>query len=136
MALQDSPVREPPGPARRVRRAPSTDAYEPGRTRRVRDGDRRPDRSPEAGPPLRSSPAGVAPAGPPASAASREPPDAGLGLLFAFIIAVLVMVGAVVVAGIVDRMWILIPVMCVDFVATFAVMVSIAWLLRGDSESP
>jgi hypothetical protein len=77
-----------------------------------------------------------APAGPPAAAPFREPPDAGLGLLFAFIVAVLMMVGAVVVAGIVDRMWVLIPVMCVDFVATFGVMVSIAWLLRGDVESP
>src|SRR5690349_11308800 len=69
------------------------------------------------------------------SATSREPPEAGLGVLLVFVTAALVMVGAVVVAGVVDRMWVLVPVMCVDLVATFAVLASVAWLLGGDGDS-
>jgi hypothetical protein len=79
----------------------------------------------------------------PAAPARRASPtpgavrDPGVVLLLVFLGAVLVMVGAVTVAAIVSRWWILVPVMCVHFAATFAVLASIMWLLGdgNDDES-
>jgi len=60
----------------------------------------------------------------------------GVGaLLFVFVAATLVMVAAVIVVGIVDRLWVLAPVMLVDFATTFGVVAYIARLLADDGES-
>jgi hypothetical protein len=61
----------------------------------------------------------------------------GVGaLLFVFVAATLVMVAAVIVVGIVDRLWVLVPVMLVDFATTFGVVTYILRLLADDGESP
>lgn len=61
----------------------------------------------------------------------------GVGaLLFVFIAATLVMVAAVSVVGIVDRLWVLVPVMLVDFATTFGVVAYILRVLADDGESP
>jgi hypothetical protein len=61
----------------------------------------------------------------------------GVGaLLFVFVAATLVMVAAVIVVGIVDRLWVLAPVMLVDFATTFGVVTYILRLLADDGESP
>lgn len=52
-----------------------------------------------------------------------------------FVAAVLIMVGAIWLAGAVGRMWILIPVMALDLLVTLAVLVAVAWLV-GDDEGP
>jgi hypothetical protein len=78
-----------------------------------------------------------------APAAARHPPmrgrrSAGDGvgqLLSVFLAATLVMVTAVIVVGIVDRLWVLVPVMLVDFATTFGVVAFIARLLADDGES-
>ncbi len=75
--------------------------------------------------------------------AARHPPmrgrrSAGDGvgqLLSVFLAATLVMVTAVIVVGIVDRLWVLVPVMLVDFATTFGVVAYIARLLADDGES-
>jgi hypothetical protein len=60
----------------------------------------------------------------------------GVGaLLLVFVAATLVMVAAVIVVGIVDRLWVLVPVMLVDFATTFGVVAYIARLLADDGES-
>jgi hypothetical protein len=74
----------------------------------------------------------------------RDPPmrgrrSAGDGvgrLLSVFVAATLVMVTAVIVVGVVDRWWVLVPVMLVDFATTFAVVAYIARMLADDGESP
>ena len=61
----------------------------------------------------------------------------GVGaLLGVFLAATLVMVTAVIVVGSVDRLWILAPVMLVDFATTFGVVTYIMRLLADDGESP
>lgn len=61
----------------------------------------------------------------------------GVGaLLFVFVAATLVMVAAVSVVGIVDRLWVLVPVMLVDFATTFGVVAYILRVLADDGESP
>jgi hypothetical protein len=61
----------------------------------------------------------------------------GVGqLLSVFLAATLVMVVAVIVVGTVDRWWVLVPVMLVDFAVTFGVIAYIARLLVDDGESP
>jgi hypothetical protein len=61
----------------------------------------------------------------------------GVGqLLSVFLAATLVMVAAVIVVGIVGSWWVLVPVMLVDFAATFGVVVYIARLLADEGESP
>jgi hypothetical protein len=61
----------------------------------------------------------------------------GVGrLLSVFVAATLVMVTAVIVVGVVDRWWVLVPVMLVDFATTFAVVAYIARMLADDGESP
>jgi hypothetical protein len=44
------------------------------------------------------------------------------------------MVGAVTVAALVGRFWILVPVMCVHFAATFAVLASIMRLMGNGND--
>jgi hypothetical protein len=58
------------------------------------------------------------------------------GLMCVFVAATLVMVGAVIVVGIVDRGWVLVPVMLVDFAITFGVVAYIMRLLADDGEAP
>jgi hypothetical protein len=57
-------------------------------------------------------------------------------LLSVFLAATLVMVVAVIVVGTVDRWWVLVPVMLVDFAITFGVIAYIAHMLVDDGESP
>jgi anti-sigma-K factor RskA len=59
----------------------------------------------------------------------------GLGPLWVFLVASLAIVGAVVLAGAVDRWWILVPVMCVFFASTFGVLASIMRLLRDSGDT-
>jgi hypothetical protein len=62
--------------------------------------------------------------------------DRGLSLFAIFTAAMFVMVGLAVLTAIVGQWWLLVPVMIVDFVATTAVLASIASLLRdGDGRS-
>ena len=53
-------------------------------------------------------------------------------LFLVFFIAVVIMVVAVVLVGAVGQWWVLVPVMLVDFAATFAVIVAIVQLLGAD----
>ena len=74
-------------------------------------------------------------AAPPASARGPttppQPPaaDRGLGLLYWFVVATAVMVGAIVAAGAVGEMWILIPGMAVHLLMTFLVLSAILRLM-------
>jgi hypothetical protein len=52
-----------------------------------------------------------------------------------YLFASLAIVGAVVLAGAVDRWWILAPVMCVFFASTFGVLASIMRLLRDSGDT-
>jgi hypothetical protein len=56
--------------------------------------------------------------------------------MFVFVAATLVMVTAVIAVGIVDRWWVLVPVMLVDFATTFGVVAYIMLLLADDGEAP
>ena len=61
----------------------------------------------------------------------------GVGaLLGVFVAATLVMVAAVIVVGSVDRWWVVVPVMLVDFATTCGVVTYIMRLLADDGESP
>jgi hypothetical protein len=87
--------------------------------------------------PHRSGPAATPPRPATARRSAVEPlgPDRGLGLLYWFVIATAVMVGAFVVAGTVGRMWILVPGMAVHLLMTFLVLSAIVRLLaRGNDE--
>jgi hypothetical protein len=67
------------------------------------------------------------------AAAQRGPPpqaDHGLTLLIIFTASALLVVALVVVAGAVGQMWILAPIMIVDFAVTAAVLVTVAKLLE------
>ena len=61
--------------------------------------------------------------------------DRGIELLLAFVVAALVMVVAVAIVAVVGRWWVLVPVILVDFVATFAVIASIVHLLRDGGDA-
>ena len=65
----------------------------------------------------------------------RPPPlaDHGLTLLIVFTSSALLIVALVVVAGAVDQMWILAPIMLVDFAVTAAVLVTVAKLLQDSN---
>jgi hypothetical protein len=56
--------------------------------------------------------------------------DHGLTLLIIFTASALLIVALVVVAGAVGQMWVLAPVMVVDFAVTAAVLVTVAKLLE------
>jgi hypothetical protein len=87
-------------------------------------------RAPAAG---RSSPvsSGGDAAEPPEPQQQQRDVDSGLILLLTFTVAMLVMVGMATLAAVVDRMWILIPVMAVDLIVTVGVIASIAGLLNN-----
>jgi hypothetical protein len=57
-------------------------------------------------------------------------------LLCVFLAATLVMVAAVILVGIVDRWWVLLPVMLTDFATTFGVVTYSMDLLADDGEPP
>lgn len=70
------------------------------------------------------------------SVPERRPPplaDHGLTLLIIFTSSALLVVALVVLAGAVDQMWILAPIMLVDFAVTAAVLVTVAKLLQDSS---
>ncbi|HET8673108.1 MAG TPA: hypothetical protein VFL87_05710 [Thermoleophilaceae bacterium] len=56
----------------------------------------------------------------------------GLGPLWIFFVASMAIVGAVVLAGAVDRWWILLPVMLVFFASVTGVLLSIMHQLRNE----
>lgn len=62
--------------------------------------------------------------------------DRGVSLMVTFVTATLVMVVVVAVTGAVDRFWVLVPVMLVDFAVTFTVLASITRLLHDDGDPP
>jgi hypothetical protein len=62
--------------------------------------------------------------------------DRGIGALFAFIVAILVMVVAVIAVASVGAWWLLIPVTLVDLVTAFVVIGMIMRLLGDDGEPP
>lgn len=62
--------------------------------------------------------------------------DQGDSALVVFVAAILLVVAAVVVAGAVDRLWVLVPAMVVDFAVTFGVVLTINRLLGDDGEPP
>jgi hypothetical protein len=71
----------------------------------------------------------------PPSAVKPLSPDRGLGLLYWFVIATAVMVGAFIAAGAVGKMWILVPGMAVHLFMTFLVLTAIVRLMaRGNDE--
>ena len=97
--------------------------------------DARPRRtSVPAGPRPRPDDGATRPKSPPAL---ESPPlrDRGISLLTIFTAAALLIVALVCVVGSVDRWWILIPVMAVDFAVTGAVLAMMVRLLDDDSES-
>jgi len=65
----------------------------------------------------------------------RPPPpaDRGLALLIVFTASALLIVALVVVVGAVGEMWILAPIMIVDFAVTAAVLVTVAKLLQDSN---
>ena len=68
----------------------------------------------------------------PAGARRGPPPQAdhGLTLLIIFTASALLVVALVVLTGAVGQMWILAPIMIVDFAVTAAVLVTVAKLLK------
>jgi hypothetical protein len=89
-------------------------------------------------PPQRVDPRGAAPGAhvdpprPSGQIRERRPTtDRGIGLLLIFTAGVLVMVGLITLIAIIDRWWMLGPVMAFDFVVTAAVLAIIVRLL-GD----
>src|SRR5689334_16639372 len=87
----------------------------------------------------------AAPAGHPLRAARLAPPradpspapanrDRGMTLLYVFTGATAIMVGDVVLAAAVGQMWILVPVMAIHLLMTFAVFAVIMRLLADDGE--
>jgi fatty acid desaturase len=87
--------------------------------------------SPRAAAPLPNSPIAARPS----RAAERSSErDRGIELLLAFVVAALVMVAAVAILAVVGSWWALVPVMLVDFAATFAVIASIVHLLRDGGD--
>ena len=61
--------------------------------------------------------------------------DAGLEMLFLFMVAAFAVVGAVWLTASVDSWWILLPAMSIHLIATFAVLGTL-WHLAGDGEEP
>jgi hypothetical protein len=119
--------------ARRVRAAtplPAALVHRPGH-RRVEGGPNSVHAAPHAGD-------GAAPAAARQLPGHRPPvPRDSVGaLLFVFLAATLVMVAAVILVGIVERSWVLVPVMLVDFATTLGVVAYITGLLADDGESP
>ena len=127
MAIQSKPVRRTRSAPARGRRSA---AAPPGRAGRPSDAGRAVAPSPRAAP-LPMSPTIARPS--PAAEGSSER-DRGIGLLLAFVVAALVMVVAVAILAVVGSWRVLVPVMLVDFVATFAVIATIVHLLRDGAD--
>jgi hypothetical protein len=92
-------------------------------------------RAPTAARPARAERAEPREKRPSSTARSSFGRDRGVDLMLIFVAATLLMVVAVAVVTVVDRWWVLVPVMLVDFAATFAVLTSITSLL-GDESGP
>jgi hypothetical protein len=120
VAIQSKPVR--PTRSTPARGRPSA-AVPPGRA----------DRPNDAGRGVTTSQRAAAPPPSPAAGGSSER-DRGIELLIALVVATLVMVVAAAILAVVGRWWVLVPVMLVDFVATFAVIASIVRLLRDGGD--
>ena len=91
-------------------------------------------RRPSAPQPARDAVSARAPDG--SSSPERRPApvaDHGLTLRIVFTSSALLIVALVVVAGAVDQMWILAPIMLVDFAVTAAVLVTVAKLLHDSN---
>ena len=133
MAVQPKPVRSPGLTPRRGRRATAPVTSPVDRQPRRRGADVSSPR------PTRRFAASlsVAPAPAPDSPVRGRFPGGGVGgLMSVFVAATLVMVTAVIAVGIVDRWWVLVPVMLVDFATTFGVVAYIMRLLADDGEAP
>lgn len=68
----------------------------------------------------------------PPRAANPGGSSRGDQLLIVFFAATLIMLVATVLVGAVDQMWVLVPVMLVDLVVTFAVVATLVSLLGDD----
>jgi hypothetical protein len=66
------------------------------------------------------------------AAEASRPSRSGELLLLVFFIATLTMVAAVVLVGAAGQWWVLLPVMLLDLLATFAVLATIVRLLGAD----
>jgi hypothetical protein len=130
MATPLSPAREPAAAHRGITSVPRAGAAHRPPTRRRRPAEPAPTEPRRQQIPLGSPPV---PAPRPPSAPSDDGRDVGLSLLISFLAAALLMVGAVVTVGVVNRSWVLVPVMVVDLAATFCVLATIARLLRDDA---
>jgi hypothetical protein len=75
----------------------------------------------------------VLPAGAPPDSSRGPLRDRGSVLLLVFTSALLVMVGLISLASIVDRAWILIPVMAIDLTVTGAVLATVVKLMDNDT---
>ena len=83
---------------------------------------------------LAGAPAHTSPATPRSSSgADGRSRWGGDFLLLVFFTATMIMVFAVVLVGAVGQWWVLVPVMLVDLVATFVVIVALVQLLGADS---
>jgi hypothetical protein len=125
VAIQSKPVRPRSTPARGRAAAP------PRRAGRANDTGGVVAPPPPAAAPLPTSPLIARPS--PAAERSFDR-DRGTELLLAFVVAALVMVVAVAILAVVGTWWALVPVMLVDFAATFAVIASIVHLLRDGGD--
>jgi hypothetical protein len=124
VAVRPKPIR-PSAPAPRRRSTPAR----PRRAgRRGEAGDATVAR-PRSSAPLPKSPLIVRPS-PGAGGLSR-----GDYLFLVFFVAAIIMVVAVVLVGAVGQMWVLVPVMLVDFMVTFAVIAVLVILLGDDGGS-
>lgn len=135
MAAQLRPARGPAAADRGITSVPRAGAAHRAPTRRRRPAEPAPMQPRGQQVPSGSPPARTVPGRPPPSRPSDGGRDVGLSLLGSFLAAALLMVGAVVVVGLVNRLWVLVPVMAVDLAATFCVLATIAHLLRDDAGS-
>jgi hypothetical protein len=133
VAVEPKPVRSPgliPGRGRRATASVTSPVDRQPRRRGAGVSSPRPTRGLAA-----SLSAAPAPA-PDSPVRGRFPGGSVSGLMFVFVTATLVMVTAVIVVGIVDRWWVLVPVMLVDFATTFGVVAYIIRLLADDGAAP
>lgn len=130
MAAQLRQARGPAAAHRGIRSVPQAAVSDRPRTPRRRPTEPAPTEARGQQIPRRPAPGAHPPSTP-----SDDGRDVGLSLLISFLAAALLMVGAVVTIGIVDRSWVLVPVMFVDLAATFCVLATIAHLLRDDAGS-
>jgi hypothetical protein len=129
VAVQSKPVRPraPAHPRRATHAAPTPAMPTPARRRSdVADATVAPPR-PDAPPPTSPMIAGRSSG---AGGLSR-----GDHLFLTFFVATMIMVGAVVLVGAVDQMWVLVPVMLVDLTVTFALIATLVSLI-GDDGGP